>query len=160
MRTLWLWLTILCLATARAQPDLRAELNKAYNKATVCARLKYLDGMLSHRAPGFLLFDPEGARCDLGTERDRFRILFASATKVRLQTKVLKIQPIAEGAHVDVSQTLTVEQIEEDSRLPFTLVYQTRCIDTWRRTGNALRLTQTSVQNQAIVRGGPLRADI
>lgn len=152
------WLLVWLLsALAVAAPNLRKDLEKAYAHSELCARLKFVDGMLGNRAAGFQLFGPDGLNRDLSLERDRFQLLFSRATRVRFRSEILKIVQTRDGAHVDVSQSLVVEQVDADSRERYTIVFKSRCIDSWRYTPGGLQLMVSSVQNQTSSRGGPLR---
>jgi len=134
--------------------DIRAALESAYGRAEQCARYKFLDGMLSNRAPGFQLFGPDGLNRDLTLERERFQLLFSRATQIRFKTKILKVAATSAGAEADVSQTLIVEQVDGQTRNLFTLVLSTRAIDEWRRLPTGWRLISSSVHNQTSSRAG------
>lgn len=72
-----------------APPTARADIQAAYAKAALGARLKFVHGMLCHRSADFELFGPDGRKLDLTLERERFRRLFEPATRVELTTKIV-----------------------------------------------------------------------
>ncbi|MFN8614268.1 MAG: hypothetical protein U0931_42445 [Vulcanimicrobiota bacterium] len=150
----WFWLLLCAVAWGR---DLRQDLENAYREAELCARLKFVDGMLGHRAAGFQLFGPDGLSRDLTLERDRFQVLFSRATRVRFRVQLLKIVPTKGGAHVDANESLVVEQVEPQTRELYTIVLNSRVIDTWEYRAGEIRLVASSVQNQTSQRAGPLR---
>lgn len=134
--------------------DIRGALEGAYGRAEQCARYKFLDGMLSNRAPGFQLFGPDGLNRDLTLERERFQLLFSRATQIRFKTQILKIAATPAGAEADVSQSLVVEQVDPQTRSLFTVVFATRAIDEWRKFPSGWKLVSSSVHNQTSTQGG------
>lgn len=144
----------MALTTPIWAEDIRKALQGAYDRAEQCARYKFLDGVLSNRAPGFQLFGPDGLNRDLTLERDRLQLLFSRATRIRFKTKVLKISTTPTGAEADVSQSLVVEQVDPHTRGLFTIVLSTRAIDEWKKLPSGWKLISSSVHNQSSSRSG------
>lgn len=140
----------LCLLAgfcAGAEP-VATSLGRVYTRSSRAARLKYLDGLLAHRAPGFQLFGPSGLSQDLTLEKERFQFLFGRATRVRLHTSVLQVEEKPSETLAVVHQTFTVEQVDDRSRRAYTVVLETDAVDSWRRSRGAWRLHTTYVKKQ------------
>lgn len=106
----------------------------SYDQACAAAQLKYLRGMVAHRASWFEATGADGRRMDLSRERVRLRDLMSKALTVEEKTTARDFQQrgsdILECRTEDVLR-LTVADAELEVRI---LVLRTESVDRWQRT--------------------------
>jgi hypothetical protein len=144
---------VLCLmlAPTGAEPGPatpKAAIQAAYAKAGMGARLKFVHGMLSHRAVDFELLGPDGRKLDLTLERERFKRLFEPATRVELTTKMVTFESRGNLAQCHVEQVMSIEGPEPETQRTVTNVTTSYLADTWQRQGSAWKLRACQVVYQ------------
>ena len=146
-----------CCLPATSAPSAKARLEEHYARAGRAASIKFVSGMLKHRAPGFQLYAPDGSPGDLSLERERFQILFASATRVQFRAQISRLEQKQVGLRAHVKQWLAIERVNPENRELFTLVFQSRVVDDWIPYGGDWRLKTSYVLSQECVTEGPLK---
>lgn len=157
-RTFFLRLALFaaCFLPAEAAPNPRGRLEELYARSGSAAGIKFVSGMLKHRAAGFQLYAPDGSRVDLSLERERFRVLFASATRVRFRAQISRLETGPSKVRAHVRQWLTIERVKPETRELYTLVFRSRVVDDWIPHEGDWRLKTSYVLSQECVSEGPL----
>jgi len=140
--------------------NMKEVLRLLYERASLGAELKLVDGMLSNRAATFIVTDPKGKILDLSLERSRFASLFANATRVKLDTEVLSFKKDSNGVTCHVEQILRVEKVDPVKARLVSLELSQKCTDRWEPGENGvLRITRSQLELQRYSVGPPLGVD-
>lgn len=155
---IWAGLTSLEVFAEAAPSDLpRAEIQSAYAKAALGARLKFVQGMLSHRAADFETFGADGRKLDLTLEREGFNRLFSTATRVDLATRVISLRARDQAVECRVEQRLSIQAPQPETRKTVTITLSSCTIDSWRHQGNLWKLrTRHILSHQSKAQEGGL----
>ncbi|MFO0886580.1 MAG: hypothetical protein U0894_20765 [Pirellulales bacterium] len=154
-------LTFLCLlvGVAAADPPNMVGIKKAYEKAALGARFKFVEGMLSSRGDGYILIGTDGRRVDLSMERDRFRQLFLGANRVQLYTQILSSREAQNEVVCSVKQLLKVEVADSKTGRLNTAGVTTLSDDHWVSTPQGWKIKWCQVHSQSLGAVEPMERD-
>ncbi|MBT9588005.1 hypothetical protein IV102_32010 [bacterium] len=127
-------------ATAGADP--RSDIAAAYGRSSRAMALKYVDGILSIRAPGYQLFDTDGVMRDNSVERSRLAFFLGSGLRVEEDTQILTFQQEGTVARAKVRYQTRLLQKERWLHL------ETVCQDEWALLGGRWLLRRTKMVSQ------------
>lgn len=154
MRTLTIMTLIAAtLASGTWAQNLTAELRSSYYKLTRAANLRYLDGMVSLRAPEFVLFDQDGNRVDLAVERARAERYLAQSIALDERSELRQCQPVGpQRVRCRVRYQAQFRVLDSDGKAQ-PRVIQSECQDLWEKRRGKWWLLQTRVLSQTVRRG-------
>ena len=151
------------LAWAAPKSPARVGIESSYARVSEAAELMFVDGIVSVRMPGFSVTAPNGKTMDLSVERGRFRELFNGALQVKMSTDILSIdREDATSAVCTVQHKMVVEKLDPIKREAYTLVFDTRSQDEWKRDKLGWRkwkahILQETFSKEAGLTGKPKR---
>ncbi len=121
----------------------------AYDRACVAAELKFLDGMVGHRASWFEAVGADGRKMDLVQESFRLRRLLSKALTVKERTTAKDFQQKDGGLlECRVSDHLEVTLARGAELELITIVVKTESIDHWQKTELGWRQVRSHLISQ------------
>jgi hypothetical protein len=139
-------------ALAAPNDDARAAIEAVYAKMATAARWKYVDGMMSGRAPDFTATAPNGQTVNLDNERATLARLMTAAITVKETTSVVDLSRVdADHAVCRVHDVMTLVLDKADNDHPLatqTLTVDTTSEDHWVKTASGWLLSSSHVLTQ------------
>ena len=144
---------------ACAETSDQKAIQAVYKRAENGARLKFVEGMLAHRAPDFSLFTNKNEAVDLGVERERFNRLFAPCTRIQLETRFLEWATGKSAPTCQIEQWIRLETVNPQTQQLETSTIHTVSIDEWKRLNGNWRLANSKILFISIGPSAPLQVD-
>ena len=148
---LWLLLFNSPISYAQSPADARKAIEAAYQKAAEAARLKFIDGIFSVRAPIFSGYGANGQRVDPAKERALLEQLLIPALSIKETTRIVSFrQDSGASATCKVQDVLEIVTHNPTSRQPILMVLKTDSTDEWALTSKGWRQTTNRVHKQSL----------
>jgi hypothetical protein len=146
---LWWLLVSPCLA---APASVEEQIKDAYQATCEAARLMYVDGLFSNRAPDHVVYDPKGTRVPFSlSEEARYQNLFDRSLSVTKRATVFAFKQLSPTtAQCEVHEVDIFEVIEPRRQEPVHLVIDSSTRDDWVLLDGKWKIKTSHVLKQTI----------
>lgn len=147
----WLVFWLLLSWSAVAEPAReQKEIEKLYERLSVSAQLKFVDGLFCLQAPNFQAYTADHRSVDLSMQKERYESLLSPALTCRHKTDITAFKRVRGGVLCQVHQLLQWEQVDGATRKLISRTVDTRAEDFWVKRPVGWRIQASLILSQQV----------